>query len=424
MKNRFYRIIFLLIVYCMSIQCAWGDISDGMEVCQPLEAGQKESLTLVPWKEGFLDIHFINTGKGESTFYILPDGTTMLVDAASSLIKPEEILPKPDGSKRPSQWIIEYISKVALQSNTKKIDYFLLTHYDSDHIGGYDESLPAAGNGSYRLNGAAEILDYYNVGTLIDRAWPSYDYPKKLNSKAITNYRNSAKFQQKKKRLKIEKFRPGTTGQIILKHAPSAYVNFEIRNLVVNGEIWTGKGEKTRKNFPEIDDITKDNMPTENHLSTAFRLSYGKFNYYAGGDLSFRDRDEYEWKDIEKPIGSLTGNVEVMKANHHGSYDANDSAFLKALDPDVILIHVWRTVQPRTVTLHRMATMTSADIFATNLDKNYAHDYGNDITRIKDNNVHIIVRVYPGGEHYDIYTIDDTDKEYRIKHKFGPYICH
>ena len=37
---------------------------------------------LPAWTEGCLDIHQINTGLGESAFYILPDGTTMLIDAA------------------------------------------------------------------------------------------------------------------------------------------------------------------------------------------------------------------------------------------------------------------------------------------------------------------------------------------------------
>ena len=36
---------------------------------------------LPAWSEGELDIHFINTGRGECAFYILPDGTTLLVDA-------------------------------------------------------------------------------------------------------------------------------------------------------------------------------------------------------------------------------------------------------------------------------------------------------------------------------------------------------
>ena len=36
---------------------------------------------LSAWAEGCLDIHAINSGRGECTFYIMPDGTTMCVDA-------------------------------------------------------------------------------------------------------------------------------------------------------------------------------------------------------------------------------------------------------------------------------------------------------------------------------------------------------
>ena len=33
------------------------------------------------WEEGEMDIHHINTGRGEAVFCIFPDGTTMLIDA-------------------------------------------------------------------------------------------------------------------------------------------------------------------------------------------------------------------------------------------------------------------------------------------------------------------------------------------------------
>jgi len=36
---------------------------------------------LPQWKEGYLDLPHINTGRGSGAWYIFPDGTTMLVDA-------------------------------------------------------------------------------------------------------------------------------------------------------------------------------------------------------------------------------------------------------------------------------------------------------------------------------------------------------
>jgi hypothetical protein len=67
--------------------------------------------TFPAWTEGHLDIHHINTGKGDAAFFMLPDGTTMLVDAgASNRAKPRIPDPKPDGSHMPGEWIARYIS--------------------------------------------------------------------------------------------------------------------------------------------------------------------------------------------------------------------------------------------------------------------------------------------------------------------------
>ena len=41
--------------------------------------GQKQQLP--EWQPGFLDIHHINTGRGDAAFMVFPDGTTFLVDA-------------------------------------------------------------------------------------------------------------------------------------------------------------------------------------------------------------------------------------------------------------------------------------------------------------------------------------------------------
>ena len=36
---------------------------------------------LPSWEEGMMDIYHINTGRGDAAFAILPDGTTLLIDA-------------------------------------------------------------------------------------------------------------------------------------------------------------------------------------------------------------------------------------------------------------------------------------------------------------------------------------------------------
>ena len=70
---------------------------------------------LPPWENGMLDIHHINTGRGDATFFIFPDATTLLVDAGdmsethSRTLSARNAEQKPDNSKTAPEWIVDYI---------------------------------------------------------------------------------------------------------------------------------------------------------------------------------------------------------------------------------------------------------------------------------------------------------------------------
>ena len=81
-----------------------------------------------------MDIHHINTGRGDCTFCVLPDGTTLLIDAGEVKADVRGVAPKPDNLKRTGEWIADYITSF-IPNGKKYIDYNLLTHYHSDHIG-------------------------------------------------------------------------------------------------------------------------------------------------------------------------------------------------------------------------------------------------------------------------------------------------
>ena len=67
---------------------------------------------LPPWTPGTLDIHHLATGQGNSTFFVLPDGTTMLVDAgaATPVARAPIAPPVPDASRSAGEWIARYVT--------------------------------------------------------------------------------------------------------------------------------------------------------------------------------------------------------------------------------------------------------------------------------------------------------------------------
>lgn len=385
---------------------------------------------LPAWKKGELDIHHINTGRGEAQLLILPDGTSLLVDTSGKTEeKPPFSLPtRPDASRAPGEWVARYVQRV-LPKPANRIDYVLLTHFHGDHMGAIVPESPPAANGAYRLSGITEIAEHLSIGKVIDRGWPDYDYPAPISNPTVDNYRKFLDWQSANRGLAVEQFQPGRNDQLVLLRDPKAHPSFEIRNLASNGNVWTGVGTVTRSIFPPIERLEKDDYPIENKLSIAFRVSYGKFDYFTGGDLSSSDEETAfapePWKDIETPVAQACGPVEAMKANHHGSWDANSIAFLAALRPRVIVVGARAEGHPAINTWKRMTSNRvwpgPRDIFATNVSPaTAATSY--DIEKIaKSTQGHVVIRVEPGGASYRVFVLDDSNEEMRVKAVFGAY---
>ena len=405
---------------------------------------------LPAWQEGEMDIHFINTTTGESAFVIMPDGTQLLIDAASSMLKTNA-----DGNTtntgirsrwdplaagmRGSQIIADYLKKCMVWTGNNTIDYVVMSHLHNDHMGDCTSAHPMSSNGSYKLNGLTEILDDFPVTRIIDRGWPDYDYPFDMqnlasNKGTIQNYVKAVKWHIANTGLKAEIFKAGSNSQIAPK---TSKYDVRVQNIAVNGEIWTGKGTETKMTFPEKKDIVvadpakvagTDKCPAENICSAVMRISYGKFDYFAGADLQYNSRSNFAWKDAELPCAKAAGMVEVMKADHHGSTATNQADALKVLNPQAIIVNSWVDSHPRTSIMSEMIkTLPKVDLFITNFwqgDRPAGVDdkvTPEEAAKVKGYDGNIVVRVVDGGNKYYIVTTSDSDGKMTVKNVSGPY---
>ncbi|WP_299549807.1 hypothetical protein [Seonamhaeicola sp.] len=376
--------------------------------------------TLEPWQEGYFDLHHISTGRGDASFFVFPDGTTMLFDAGDldkqafeAQVAPLKASnPKPDTTFTAAQCISRYVKKVMPKSKQPVIDYAVVSHFHGDHY----KSLVSLGKG-------------IKINKLIDRNFPGYDFPldlKKYLSEDET-FQNYLAFIDSSK-VQVEALIVGSNSQINLNHAPNKYQDFSIRNIKSNGTIWTGEEEKTFEYFKaeEMTNFYKGKY-NENPLSLALKVSYGSFDYFTGGDnTGLQGYGLPGWFDVETPIAKAVGKVEVTTLNHHGNRDATNEFFIQTLDPKVVIQQSWCSDHPgqevyqRLIYRHKDAP--KRDIFATDILEETKVTYGPwFLKNYKSMHGHVVVRVYPGGNEFEVMVLNDGDMNLTIKQKFGTY---
>ncbi|MBZ5584645.1 MAG: MBL fold metallo-hydrolase [Acidobacteriia bacterium] len=373
-----------------------------------------------------LEIHQISTGRGNSGLYIFPDGTTMLVDAGENARKTERHTPdRPDASHPAGEWIVRYIRHALRYQAQPALDYVLLTHFHGDHMGDPSEASPVSKSGAYKLAGLAEVGESLRIGKLLDRGWPDYNYPAALEDGATKNYRAFVKWQTGNNGLKVERFAPGRNDQVVLLHAAKQYPDFEFRNIGANGEVWTGVGAATRQHFPALETVPRADWPSENMCSISFRLSYGKFDFFNGGDITGIPSPGYPlWQDVETPVAKAVGPVEAAILDHHGYIDTMNEFLIATLRPRVWTLSVWESGHPTSAVWHRLNSTRlypgPREVFATDLHPGVRAVISG-IEKLASDRGHIVLRVSPGGGEFRVVIVDDSNESHRVLKVFGPY---
>lgn len=378
------------------------------------------------WSEGTLDIHHISTGRGNAIFFILPDGTRLLADAgdmghARSL---STIMPAvPNASKTPAEWIARYIEHFSKPIGKELyLDYAMITHFDIDHYGVLDKTAIAVEGKPYKYTGMTHLANLVPIRTMIDRGYPNYDYPtaeafRKRNGKIFKNYELFIK-EREQQGLKNEQFRVGSDKQLILNYSSADYPTFRIQNIAANGIIWSGKGDATHSIIPA--DAPEGAALDENSSSCVFRLEYGNFSYYLGGDISgtYSKRRNNYWNNVQTPVSKVIGTVDVAVADHHGFRDSMNEDLLKALNTNALVIPVWDKSHPHPSAMQRVVDHGVPHIFPVGItEERLAEMKEKGLAENIRQDGHIVVRVFKGGKKYQIFVLNDRSLDYEVIYK-------
>jgi len=204
---------------------------------------------------GDLDVHFINVGQGDAALILTPEGNAMLIDTGESSEK---------------EYLIEYIKSIGITT----LDYLVLTHPHSDHIGG-----------------AAAVLDAFVIENVL---MPDVTH----DSKTFLTVEE-----------KIDQEGCGIT-------VPKVKETFKLGTAVIT---CLGPTE----NYAE-----EDNENALNDMSLVLRLDYGSTSFLFTGDAEARSEE-----DMLSALSPSVFRADVLKLGHHGSSTSTTETFLSAVSP-------------------------------------------------------------------------------------------
>ena len=389
--------------------------------------GVKHPLTgkkLPPWKFGEFQVHFIYTGVAESMFWIMPDGTTMLLDCGDhpAITRGKlAIWVLPNGKRHSGEWIGRYVLRV--NPKGKDVDYLMISHHHADHAGmtGWGAGEREWNGRKLSVSGVLQAADTLKFKTCFDRGWPNFNDPipdERCNELAYRHLRDVFEYLMERDGLKMEKFTVGAVNQVALKNA-AAFPGFSVTNITGNGKIRRRDGS-VRDLYAEMHDAKRLN---ENGMSLGLMVQYGPFRFYTAGDFY----DVFKLPDGPKRDGELelakeVDPVDVAKINHHGHHSMH-LPLVAALRARVWTACMWDQLHITADTLERLSNreaypdprLIAPAVFPP---ERRFEDAGKpflaDIAPESFNAGHVVLTVAPGGATYNIAYVTADDESMKV----------
>jgi beta-lactamase superfamily II metal-dependent hydrolase len=101
----------------------------------------------------------------------------------------------------------------------------------------------------------------------------------------------------------------------------------------------------------------------ENDRGLCFHLEYHDFDLATCGDINGVDTGSRT--NVETPVATAVGDVEVVKVNHHGSSYSSNQTYVNTLHPEVAVISVGKNSfgHPSPIVTNRWGAI--AEVFQT-----------------------------------------------------------
>ena len=283
-----------------------------------------------------LRIHVFTLGQADSMLVIgpAPSSRTLLIDLGGAR----------GGDRKNHRRVAERIEQL---TGRREVDYFLVSHFHADHLG-----MPARGKskptGMFAL--LADPKDSFTVGTWLDRGDDDSYAPRTSAHKGMLKAIDSWIAAGRVERRMVPKL---GTSSIDL----GAGVSVEV--LSVAGS--RSDGESALAAVEAASPGTYEKAPaSENDFSIALLIRRGEFEFFTAGDLTgahwpgagkayprsthrsfgkksstYTNVERWLVEDWQQQGRDM--DVEVYRANHHGSSHSSTEALLTALDPEFIL---------------------------------------------------------------------------------------
>lgn len=222
--------------------------------------------------------------------------------------------------------------------------------------------------------------------------------------------------------MRPEGFRVGAANQIrMLGQDVGRFADaFSIRNLHANGCYVDKKGNVVDYSSRYQKDHPDRTAIWENSLSLGFRIDYGGFGAYFGGDI---DDPGYE-----NALADVIGPVDVFKTNHHSCPSSMGRKVCAALKARLYLSSTW---SPNQIADTNLVNMSSRDLYPGErfisfgcLPEGRRREYlvRNFMEDILPAQGHTVVKVAPGGAAWEFFVLSSEDESMGVLYRSGSFV--